>query len=231
MGYGHFINSAHVVVLDEPLPTDGLRARKKLRTRLAIQDAALDLFAVKGYEATTVDEISARAEVSTTTFFAYFPSKGEVILHDQNLRLASLRQAIVESPSSESDLTAVRRAINEHWLADVDPGRTARKARAVASSHVLRGLTYDTSETWLRTIADALAQRRGLDEAGPGCWLTARVSLTLLNHGVEAWMLDGQRGEVAAAVDRAHDLMGALAHEWFEHTVYREKGDECLQSP
>src|SRR5262245_41447758 len=47
----------------------GLRERKKQRTRLALIDAALDLFLAKGYEATTIDEIVAAVEVSQRTFF------------------------------------------------------------------------------------------------------------------------------------------------------------------
>ena len=63
--------------LDAPV---GRRSRKKRQTRVAIEDAAIALFVEQGYEATTVEEITERADVSTTTFFRYFPSKAEVLL-------------------------------------------------------------------------------------------------------------------------------------------------------
>lgn len=60
---------------DAPQPA-GLRSRKKVKTRLAIEDAALALFEAHGYEATTVEEIAELAEVSTTTFFRYVLAEG-----------------------------------------------------------------------------------------------------------------------------------------------------------
>lgn len=53
----------------------GRRERKKLETKRRIFDAALSLFVQKGYEATTVDEIAALADVGKGTVFNYFPHK------------------------------------------------------------------------------------------------------------------------------------------------------------
>jgi AcrR family transcriptional regulator len=58
----------------------GLRERKKLQTRQAIHQAALQLIDEQGLEATTIDQICAAADVSTRTFFNYFPSKMAALL-------------------------------------------------------------------------------------------------------------------------------------------------------
>lgn len=59
--------------------TVGRRERKKEETRRRIFVAALELFHEKGFQATTVDEITERADVAKGTFFNYFPRKEAVI--------------------------------------------------------------------------------------------------------------------------------------------------------
>ncbi|MFR1638621.1 MAG: TetR family transcriptional regulator [Eggerthellaceae bacterium] len=59
---------------------EGLRYRKKLKARLAVERAALELVIERGYDGVTVEDICARAEISKKTFFNYFPSKAAVIM-------------------------------------------------------------------------------------------------------------------------------------------------------
>ncbi|CAN5724805.1 TetR family transcriptional regulator [soil metagenome] len=59
---------------------DGLRERKKRRTRASLIDAALELSERQGYEHTTVEQIAVAVDVSARTFTRYFPTKDSVIL-------------------------------------------------------------------------------------------------------------------------------------------------------
>src|SRR5260370_11697315 len=61
----------------------GLRERKKLKTKEAIQREALRLFKERGYSETTIEQIAAAAEISPSTFFNYFPTKEDVVLFDR----------------------------------------------------------------------------------------------------------------------------------------------------
>jgi AcrR family transcriptional regulator len=93
----------------------GLRERKKQRTRQALTSAAARLFANQGYERTTVAEIAAAAEVSTRTFFSYFPSKEDVLFADteERLRLAGevLARPRPGEPAPELLLRAIERML------------------------------------------------------------------------------------------------------------------------
>jgi AcrR family transcriptional regulator len=193
---------------------DGLRSRKKLRTARAIEDAALELFAARGFEATTVEQIASRAEVSTTTFFRYFPSKADVVLTNWGEGMPALHDAIVERPRAERDLTAIRRALEQEWLTHIDPQLTVRIASAVGTSPLLRGLSYEVGEQWLASISNALAQRRGLAMPDQRCSLTARVALEVWADAVEGWIVGGATGDLASAIAHGFNLVAELAGDW-----------------
>ena len=59
---------------------DGLRERKKQQTRVALHEAAYRLVQEQGLEGTTIDQICLEADVSSRTFFNYYPSKAAAAL-------------------------------------------------------------------------------------------------------------------------------------------------------
>src|SRR5258708_38121991 len=89
----------------------GLRQRKKQRTRDTIARAARELFAERGYHATTLPDIAEAADVSTRTIFAYFPSKEDILFADFPLMKDALAHALAERPEGEEALETVRKFI------------------------------------------------------------------------------------------------------------------------
>jgi len=59
----------------------GLRERKKLRTYRTVSDTAIRLFLERGFDAVSVAEVAAAAEISKPTLFRYFPAKEDLVLY------------------------------------------------------------------------------------------------------------------------------------------------------
>src|SRR4051794_31300695 len=91
----------------------GLRERKKARTREAIVASAMDLFDERGFEGTTVADIAARADIAPRTYFAYFPSKEDVVFADFEETFTSLQVRLRDREPGETAIDALRA-----WLVD-----------------------------------------------------------------------------------------------------------------
>jgi AcrR family transcriptional regulator len=90
--------------------TPGLRERKKLATWRAIRATALRLFNERGFDAVSIDEIAAAADVSRTTFFNYFSGKEAVVFDPDPEEPEQWRALLAGRPAGEpvwDSLTAV----------------------------------------------------------------------------------------------------------------------------
>jgi AcrR family transcriptional regulator len=133
------------------------RERKKLETRQGLLHAAQALFQEQGYRATTVEEITERADVSKGTFFNYFPSK-DALLEELSLwRMGQLRAAL--DPDAGAPVSPVERIklliqlSQEHVLKDMPLFRRAFASRLShppphphQSKHRLYGLLTELVE-------------------------------------------------------------------------------------
>jgi len=87
------------------------RESKKEKTKTAIIMAALELFERQGFEQTTVDAIAAAAEVSTRTFYRYFPTKDDVVFPYHDGYVAKFCSLLKTRHAKEPPLEIVRRAL------------------------------------------------------------------------------------------------------------------------
>jgi len=115
------------MVVDSAQMQLGLRERKKLETRRALERAALALAAEHGFEHVTVERIAAAAGVSARTFFNYFSSKEEALIGFDPDEPERLRAALAARPPHEPPLQSLRAVLSaraaefaaghEQWLA------------------------------------------------------------------------------------------------------------------
>src|SRR5579884_1280149 len=97
----------------------GLRERKLAETRQAITAVAMRLFAAKGFDATSVDEIAEVARVAPRTFYRYFPTKEDVVFND-TVAEQRFRQGMAVRRPGETDVEHVARALCEAMVEDAD---------------------------------------------------------------------------------------------------------------
>jgi AcrR family transcriptional regulator len=143
--------------------TEGLRERKKQRTREQIVEAAMALFAERGYHATTIADIATAASVAPRTFFTYFPSKEAVVFHNLDRDLDSLASALRDRLPGETAFDALRRWIDamfEQWTTEEDEAllrkRLCREDEGLANFQ--GGIFARIQELLLEAIADDLGE-------------------------------------------------------------------------
>jgi len=142
---------------------EGLRERKKQRTREQIIDAAMRLFAERGYHATTIADIATAADVAPRTFFSYFPSKEAVVFHDVDRDLEALARALRERLPGETAFDALRRWIDTVFdQAMADEGEALLRKRLCREDEGLAnfqaGILARVQELLLDAVADDLGE-------------------------------------------------------------------------
>jgi AcrR family transcriptional regulator len=165
-------------------PTAGRRERKKQRTREALVDSAFRLFADKGFEATTVEEIADAVDVSSRTFFRYFASKEDVVLTFQEEQFAAMTEAFTARPGDEPVITALRNAAVsvlracEDGAFGFDPERFGCLQQLMESSPAVFGSSLEHGQKKHAEMTRLVAERMGVD---PGTDLRPHVVASAVN--------------------------------------------------
>ncbi|MES9556467.1 MULTISPECIES: TetR family transcriptional regulator [unclassified Streptomyces] len=186
-----------------PGPGPGLRERKKLRTRIAIRGAAHRLIAEQGYEATTVEQIAAAAEVSPSTVFRYFPAKEDIVLGDAYD--PALGAALRGRPRGEPPLESLRQVLTGTLAASLATGEQElrQRTRLMVEVPAIRLRMAESMSGTAAVLADALAARSGRDPDDLTVRVFVAAVLGTLREVTLYWGEHGQEGDLVAMVDRA----------------------------
>jgi AcrR family transcriptional regulator len=131
----------------------GRRARRQAETRARILRAALDLFARRGFFATTIEQITEAADVGKGTFFNYFPSKEHALAGFGEIQVSKVQGALAEIRQGAGPLRDVLRRL-AHALAE-EPGRSPSLVRGLLAAH-------SSSDSFLKVMRRNLARGRRL---------------------------------------------------------------------
>ena len=174
-------------------------ARWEPDSRTRLEEAALTLFAERGYEGTTVAEIAARAGVTERTFFRRFADKREVLFPGSAPLQVAMVGAVVEAPAGDAPIDAVARAVEAACAVLQDRQDRARRRQAVvAATPELRERELAKMATLAAAVAEALRGRG----AGPtSASLAAEAGIAVFRVSFERW-IDEPEGTDLAGIAR-----------------------------
>ncbi|GGO95055.1 TetR family transcriptional regulator [Wenjunlia tyrosinilytica] len=192
----------------------GRLSAQRHRVRQDLATAAMELFATRGYEATTVDEIATAAGVARRTFFRHFKSKEEAIFPDHEDTLDRCAQILSSADPREHPLDTVCRGIKEVLrmyaespAVSVERYRLTREVPALREREIASVARYQRLFTsYLLGHFPEAAHHNGDDDP-----LLAEVAATAVvaahNHVLRRWLRAGGKGDVEAQLDHAFEVI------------------------
>ncbi len=190
-------------------------AAQRLKMRRELAAAAMELFATKGYEATTVDEIAAAAGVARRTFFRHFRSKEEAIFPDHDDTLVRAEAVLNAAPAHEHPLDTVCRGIKEVMKMyaarpeiSVARYKLTREVPTLREAEIASVARYERLFT--RYLLGHFDEHAHDDDANDDPLLAevaASAVVTAHNHVLRRWLRAGGQGDVEAQLDHAFAIV------------------------
>lgn len=185
-------------------PEVSLAQRKRQLVSDELTSAALRLLARRGFDAVTADEIAAVAGVSKRTFFRYFASKEDVVIHLLADVGTDMRAELASRPADEPPSVALRHTVWVSVNACAGPGQQAlRVTQLILESPALHARFLELQAQWGDELAEELAHRLGLDprtDLYPQ--LAARIALSAFGAVLQRWSAGDGAEDPAALTDR-----------------------------
>jgi AcrR family transcriptional regulator len=178
-------------------------------SRGRLEQAAMALYAERGFENTTVAQIAERAGLTERTFFRHFADKREVLFAGSTEFEERLLSTVAGAPASVAPLDAVAAGLEA--LAAVlpeHPEPSRQRQAIIAASAELQERELIKLASLSAALADALRER-GL--SAPAASLTAEIGMAMFRTAFERWIDEGNDRPFAEHVREALDELRALA--------------------
>jgi AcrR family transcriptional regulator len=184
--------------------------RWKPDSRGRLQEAALELYAERGFDQTTAAQIAARAGLTERTFFRHFADKREVLFAGSALLQEHLVRGVAEAPEGVSAIDAVGHGLHAAagLLGQSRRDLSGKRQAVIAANPELRERELSKLAGYAAAVAGALRQR---GVAGQYATLAAEAGVTVLRVAVEEWANDDRGRELTALVEESLAQLRAVA--------------------
>lgn len=183
--------------------------RKPLTSRAELEQQALRLFAERGFDAVTVDDIAAAAGIGRRTFFRYYKSKNDAVWGDFTSGLQQMRAALAAFPPETPTMDALREAIvafNRLDAAQVPWHRT--RMRLILEVPALQAHSTLRYADWRAVVSEFASARLGQPQDALLPQVIAYSCLGAAVAAYEQWL----RHEDADLGDLLDRSLRALTH-------------------
>ncbi|MGP4005518.1 TetR/AcrR family transcriptional regulator [Streptomyces sp. 4N124] len=189
---------------DRPRP--GLRERKKIKTRMAIRTATYELIQEQGYDATTIEQIADRAEVSPSTVFRYFPTKEDIVLTDEYDPL--IEEELLRRPADEPWLDSLRYALKTGIVLAMaeEPEVTRLRSHLLVQVPAVRSRMIESMSITAELLRRVIAERTGRAADDLEVRVYAMSLIGGLTQVSQYWAENDFEDELEDLVDRAMDV-------------------------
>ena len=183
--------------------------RWKPDARSRIEEAALELFAERGFESVTVAEIAVRAGLTERTYFRHFPDKREVLFGGQGEFQEFLVESVIAAPHDVAPLDAVVRAFARiaHEIIEERRALVEKRNAVIGAVEGLRERELLKLTALSNAIAGAL-RTRGVPE--PAASLSAEAGVMVFKVAFERWIEAGNERPFAELVGETFEQLRAV---------------------
>src|ERR1700749_2698753 len=199
-----------VIAVPSPAVTAvrGHPGRKRVTSRAELEQTAFALFAERGFEQTTVDEIAAAAGIGRLTFFRYCPSKNDVPWAAFEAELDRMRVRLKACPPEVPLMDAIRLAlIDFNRVAPAQVPLHRRRMEVILRVPTLLAHSTLRFTAWREVVAEFVADRTGRRTGQLAPQALAHATLGVCVAAYEHW-LDAPGADLTALLDRAMRELG-----------------------
>ncbi|WFB84022.1 MULTISPECIES: helix-turn-helix domain-containing protein [Streptomyces] len=170
-----------------------------------LEQAALELYVERGYEQTTVAEITARAGLTERTFFRHFADKREVLFGGSRTLAELCVNAVAAAPATATALEATAAALDAAAGVFEERGDLVLQRQGVIDANAeLRERELIKLASLSESLADALRER-GVDELAAR--LAAEAAIAVLKVAFRRWVDAARRPRLRQLLDECFEVL------------------------